>query len=162
MGDALRRRIIQSRFETPVHEAMLNLAVAANFAREATERAIAHSGITLPQYNVLRILRGIHPGGHPRGEIASRMLDRAPDVTRLIDRLEAKQLVEREREGEDRRKSITRITESGLALLAALDAHIETATRHLGHRLTERDAIELSRLCELIYDDGSSSESPER
>ena len=81
MGEALKRRIKQARFENPQQEALLNLVIAGNYIREQLERAVGEHGITLPQYNVLRILRGVFPEGHPRCEIATRMLDRAPDVT---------------------------------------------------------------------------------
>src|SRR5437868_14686048 len=101
--------------------------VAANYVRVQSERVVNAHGITLPQYNVLRILRGAHPDGHPRYEIAARMLDRAPDVTRIIDRLSEKGLVARDRGAEDRRHSVTRITRDGLTLLETLDPEIERA-----------------------------------
>src|SRR5437870_2877031 len=127
MGEGLRKRIHQQRFATVQQEALLNLMVAANFVREQSERITRDHGVTLPQYNVLRILRGVHPGGHPRCDIAARMLDRAPDVTRIIDRLSEKGFVERARGGEDRRHSITRITQQGLALLETIDPAIRAA-----------------------------------
>jgi DNA-binding MarR family transcriptional regulator len=152
MGDALHRRIQQTRFQSPIHEALINVIVAANDLRQLMEKAAAGFGITLPQYNVLRILRGAHPEGHPRGAIAARMLDRAPDVTRIIDRLEEKALVARDRTGADRRHSITRITADGLALLERMEPAMEEALTPVKERLTLRDARELSRLCELLYD----------
>lgn len=152
MGDALRRRIKQTRFISPLQEAMLNVAAAANYLRERTDRIVGAKGLTGPQYNVLRILRGVHPEGHPRGEIAARMLDRAPDVTRIIDRLEEKGLVARDRDDRDRRCSITRITKKGLALLEEIDPEMMKTHAELRKRFTDRDAEELSRLCELIYD----------
>ena len=118
MSDALKARIQQKRFRNPAHEAILSLMVAAAHVRQMVEQACADHDLTQAQYNVLRILRGKHPDGYPRGEMASRMIDRAPDVTRLIDRLERRGLVERARSTEDRRLSITRITRKGLAVLA--------------------------------------------
>jgi DNA-binding MarR family transcriptional regulator len=150
MGEALQRRIRQSRFEGPHQEALLNLIVASNYIREQLERTVTDFGITLPQYNVLRILRGIFPEGHPRGEIATRMLDRAPDVTRIIDRLEEKLLVERGRAGADRRHSIARITPTGLRLLESMDPAMHAAAAPL-ERLDDAECRELSRLCEEIY-----------
>lgn len=151
MGEALRRRIRQTHFQSPVQEAVLNLLVTANYLREQSEQLVAPFGVTLPQYNVLRILRGVHPAGHPRRDIAERMLDRAPDVTRIIDRLEEKKLVERDRTGTDRRHSITRITAEGLALLERMEPAMETAFSALKDKLTLRDSRELSRICEKIY-----------
>ena len=156
MGDALKRRIKQTRFENPQQEALLNLVIAGNYIREQLERAVGEHGITLPQYNVLRILRGVFPEGHPRCEIATRMLDRAPDVTRIIDRLEEKSLVERDRAGSDRRHSIARITRNGLRLLEGMEPTIQKAFGPL-QRIAVRDCRELSRICEAIYDEGVSS-----
>jgi len=126
--------------------------VAANYVREQSELVVRAHGITLPQYNVLRILRGAHPDGHPRYEIARRMLDRAPDVTRIIDRLAEKKLVERVRGASDRRHSVTRITREGLKLLERIDPEMVKAFAPMEARLTQRDARELSRLCEALYE----------
>lgn len=151
MGDALKQRIKQSRFESPAHEAMLNLLVAAGHVRQQTDAACAPYDLTAAQFNVLRILRGAYPEGYPRGEIASRMVERAPDVTRLIDRLERRSLVERTRTRTDRRLSITRITKAGLDLLRHVDPRIRAISREVAGRLPARDLKELSRLCERVY-----------
>lgn len=153
MGDALRRRIKQAKFESPVQEAMLNLLVAAGHIRQMTDEVCAEHGITSGQYNALRILRGAHPDGYPRCEIAARMVERAPDVTRLIDRLERRGLVERARTPRDRRLSITRITRAGLDLLKRLDPRIADIQRRFAARMTAKDLRELSRLCEQVYDE---------
>ncbi len=153
MGDALKRRIKQQRFESPLQEAMLNLLVAAAHVMERTDRVLAAHGITQPQYNVLRILRGAHPNGYPRCDIAERMIDRAPDVTRLIDRLERQGFVERDRSASDRRLSIARITAAGLKLLDEIDPSLRETHAFLGDRISASDRLELSRICEQIYDD---------
>ena len=98
------------------------------------------------QYNVLRILRGA-PEGLPCGEIANRMITRDPDVTRLVDRLEKRELISRCRETKDRRTVMVRITPEGLKLLARLDEPVLTAhRRQLGHLGRER----LRALSELL------------
>jgi DNA-binding MarR family transcriptional regulator len=90
------------------------------------------------QYNVLRILRGT-PDGLPCGEIASRMITRDPDVTRLLDRLEKRGLISRSRDKNDRRTVIGRITPEGLKLVARLDEPIQEIHRkQLGHLGRER------------------------
>jgi len=133
MGEALKRRIKQTAdFANPAQEAMLNLIVAADYVSVRLERACAEFGITRPQYNVLRILRGAHPGGHPRAEISARLLANAPDVTRLVDRLQAQGLVERDRVEEDRRLSVARITRKGLRLLDQMQHVVNHATMHRG------------------------------
>jgi DNA-binding MarR family transcriptional regulator len=154
VGSGLKRRIQQAHFTSPQQEALLNLSVAANYLREQSERIVSAFDITLPQYNILRILRGVHPDGHPRREIAVRMLDRAPDVTRIVDRLAAKKLVKRDRNGHDKRQSITRITRDGLELLDRMDDPMQQAFDEVASRLSGRDCRELSRLCELLYDAG--------
>ncbi|MFY9948119.1 MAG: MarR family transcriptional regulator [Candidatus Sulfotelmatobacter sp.] len=89
--------------------------------------------VSSTQYNVLRILRGA-PLGLPCGEIASRMITRDPDVTRLLDRLEKRELISRCRETEDRRTVRARIAPEGLRLLARLDEPVLAAHRkQLGH-----------------------------
>jgi DNA-binding MarR family transcriptional regulator len=150
MGDALKKRIRQETFSSPTQEALLNLLVAADYLRDQMDRLCAEFGITPGQYNVLRILKGA-PEGHPRCDIARRMIERAPDVTRLVDRLEKRGLVERDRSAADRRLSLTRITPEGVALLARMEPRLAEHEKHLAERLSLRDRRELSRICEGIY-----------
>lgn len=134
---------------------MLNLLVAADHMRQKAEEACAPFGITLPQFNVLRILRGVHPDGHPRCEIIRRMVERAPDVTRLVDRLEKQGFAVRARSDEDRRRSVTRITPEGLALLDRIDPHMREVSAYFAERVSRRDQRELSRICEGVYGEES-------
>ena len=98
------------------------------------------------QYNVLRILRGAGTE-LPCGEIASRMVTRDPDITRLLDRLEKRGLISRRREAKDRRTVLTGITSEGLNLLAQLDKPVHEAhARQLGHLSREQ----LRQLSELL------------
>ena len=151
MGETLRQRLRQERFRSPQHEAMLNVLVAAAHLRERTEGALEDRGLTAPQYNVLRILRGAQPDGLARVEIGRRMIARSPDLTRLIDRLVRRLLVERSRSGRDRRQSRARITRKGLQLLAELEPAVNSVDRELGLRLSAAEARTLSRLCERLY-----------
>ena len=159
MGNALRNRIQQTRFESAAQEALLNLLVAADHLRARTERLCAEFGLSASQYNVLRILRGVHPQGHSRCEIARRMIERAPDVTRLVDRLEKRGWVERDRSERDRRLSISRITAAGLELLQTIDPRLKQEQRDFAERVPEKDCRELSRICEEIYGESGSSGS---
>lgn len=154
MGDALRRRILQTRFESASQEALLNLMVAADHLHSRIEQACAEFGISGSQYNVLRILRGVHPDGHPRCEIARRMIERSPDVTRLTDRLEKRGWVERARGSRDRRLSVSRITPAGLALVERMGRVVEAVHEEFAARLSHDDCRELSRICEAIYGEG--------
>ena len=102
--------------------------------------------LSATQYNVLRILRGAG-GPLPCSEIASRMITRDPDITRLLDRLDARGFVSRSRDTEDRRTVLARITPQGMRLLARLDDPIQDAHRRvLGHLGRER----LAELGELL------------
>jgi DNA-binding MarR family transcriptional regulator len=98
------------------------------------------------QYNVLRILRGA-PDGLPCGEIGNRMITRDPDITRLLDRLERRDLIARSRETKDRRMVMACIAPDGLKLLARLDQPVrDTHRSQLGHLGRER----LRTLTELL------------
>jgi DNA-binding MarR family transcriptional regulator len=88
------------------------------------EQLIKASGLTGAQYNVLRILRGAGPDGLPCNGISERMISRDPDMTRMLDRMENRQWITRERQKEDRRVVKARITEEGLKLLKKLDAPV--------------------------------------
>ncbi len=106
---------------------------------DAFERMLKPYGITAAQFNVLRILRGAEPDGLCRNELRERMLTRMPDVTRLLDRMEDAGLVERAREGDDRRKVRTRITPKARRLVDKLDDIVdEEHQRRFGHLGKER------------------------
>jgi DNA-binding MarR family transcriptional regulator len=153
MGETIHRRLRQAHFESPEQEAVLNLMIASAHVRELFEQTCAEHGITGGQYNVLRILRGAGEKGHSRCEIAQRLIERAADVTRLIDRLEAEELAQRGRSADDRRLSIARITPKGLDLLDRMAPGVRKVHEYIGTRISLQDCRELSRLCELIYGD---------
>ncbi len=153
MTEALSRRLKQARFSNPQQEALLSVAVAAGTLNDLVDEICKSHGLTRPQYNVLRILRGMHPNGHPRCEIAQRMVERAPDITRLVDRLQARGLVRRTRGGEDQRQAIAHITAKGLKLLQAIQPKLDTQTAARLSRLSDKECHELSRLCAAIFED---------
>ncbi|MGH9464906.1 MAG: MarR family winged helix-turn-helix transcriptional regulator [Thermoanaerobaculia bacterium] len=151
MSKVLQERLHTRRVPSPEDAALLNLLVAAGHMRDRFDEICAEHGLTGAQYNVLRILRGGPDGGTARCEVAERMVDRSPDVTRLEDRLEKQGLVERFRCEEDRRLSLACVTAKGLELLDRIDPAMERAGRAFGERLGEADCRELSRICECIY-----------
>jgi DNA-binding MarR family transcriptional regulator len=119
-------------------EAFLDLVRTTDLLARSLVPVLKDSQLSSTQYNVLRILRGA-PQGLACGEIASRMITRDPDVTRLLDRLEKRNLIARCRETDDRRTVMTRITPEGLKLLAELDEPVQSAHRRLlGHLGRER------------------------
>ena len=155
MTNALSRRLKQARFESAQQEALLSVAVAAGTINDLVDGVCEEYGLTRPQYNVLRILRGVHPEGHPRCEIAQRMVERAPDITRLVDRLQSRGLVRRARGGRDQRQAITRITPKGLKLLESIQPKLEANTAVRLNNLSDKECHELARLCALIFDDAA-------
>jgi DNA-binding MarR family transcriptional regulator len=100
------------------------LRLSDRLAQDA-ELLIKSHGLTATQYNVLRILRGAGPEGLPCKRIGDRMISRDPDMTRLLDRMEKRSLITRERQTEDRRVITTRITPAGLEILKKLDAPVD-------------------------------------
>jgi DNA-binding MarR family transcriptional regulator len=146
------RRLQQTRpLESPVDEAIVSLMLAGSWLGDRLDRALEGLEISFAQYNVLRILRGARAEGHPRCEIARRMIDRAPDVTRLIDRLENRGLVERDRDPEDGRRSRARITREGLDVLHRATAALGVVDAEIARRLTTPEQRELARLCEALF-----------
>lgn len=133
MTDSLRREIRQEKpFASREQEAYLGvLRTAAVFEHDLAELLKPH-GITHTQYNVLRILRGAGAGGLCRNDVRDRMIAQVPDATRLLDRLEAMELLERRRDAEDRRFVTARLTDRGRKLLESLDEPVlELHTRQL-------------------------------
>ncbi|MGH9844339.1 MAG: MarR family winged helix-turn-helix transcriptional regulator [Blastocatellia bacterium] len=110
------------------------------------ESLCAPFDITGQQYNVLRILRGAEPDGLPTLTIAERMIENAPGITRMIDRLESKGLVEREMRPHDRRCVYCRITKKGLSLLELLDQPVEEFNRAVFRGLSKAELEQLTAL----------------
>jgi MarR family transcriptional regulator, organic hydroperoxide resistance regulator len=126
----VRQEIRQTRpFRSTAEEAAVGLLLTADLLIRRLAAVLEPAGITVQQYNVLRILRGSHPEPLPTLEIAERMIERTPGITRLLDRLEAKGLVARARGRDDRRCVYCRITARGLALTAELDEPVHAVDR---------------------------------
>lgn len=140
--------IKQSRpFRSPSHEAYVTLLRTADDSKRFVAKVLEQEGVTLQQYNVLRILRGAGDEGLPTLSVAERMIERTPGVTRLIDRMERKGWVRRVRCTEDRRRVWCRITDEGLELLARLDGPVDQVDDALGGAL---DHAELDRFVEFL------------
>ncbi|MBE0538617.1 MAG: MarR family transcriptional regulator [Ignavibacterium sp.] len=151
MGEKLKQWLKQTRFESLDQEVSLNIFVAAYFLRSKHEEVMNRYGLTMPQYNVLRILNGVHPDGHPRCDIISRMIEPAPDVTRIIDRLMQEKLVERFHSDTDKRLSMTRITEKGIKLLEKAHPEVQALGSYISSTLSNAEKKTLSDLLEKIY-----------
>ena len=131
----LRAELQQRKpFNSLEQEATLNIARTEAALREPLEEVLKGAGVSLTQYNVLRILRGAGPEGLTRNEIRDRLINRMPDVTRLLDRMEEAGWVSRVREVDDRRCVATHLTRSGRSLVDSLDAPVQAEhARRLGH-----------------------------
>ena len=125
-------------FKSVEEEALLSIARTAALLEHAGAEALKPFKLTITQYNVLRILRGAGDPGLCRNEVGQRLVTKVPDVTRLLDRMEAAGLIVRQRGGEDRRYVATRITEKGLKLLEKIDRELpaihERQFGHVGHK----------------------------
>jgi DNA-binding MarR family transcriptional regulator len=150
----LQQEIKQNRpFRSLAQEAALGLMRTTDVIRRRTGVLIAPEGITVQQYNVLRILRGAGPSGLPTLEIATRMVEQTPGITRLLDRLESKRLVHRERCPDDRRQVTCRIAADGLNLLGRLDPSVDDADELLLGTLTQTEMKQLIRLLDRIREE---------
>jgi DNA-binding MarR family transcriptional regulator len=123
---------------SPEEAAFLDLVRTADVLSRGAVEVFKVEDLSPSQYNVLRILRGA-PEGLPCGEIASRLITRDPDVTRLLDRMEKRGLISRARESRDRRMVLARLTSAGLKLVDRLDEPVQKMHRKLlGHLGKER------------------------
>jgi MarR family transcriptional regulator, organic hydroperoxide resistance regulator len=117
--------IKQSRpFRSKAQETAVAILRTANVIRRRFEGAVEKEGVSLAQYNVLRILRGAR-GPLPTMEIAARMVEDAPGITRLVNNLEQKELIRREQWTGDRRQVLCEITPAGLRVLERLDEEVD-------------------------------------
>ena len=122
MPTDLERELRQTRpFKSPQEEAFVGLQRTAALLEHAIETLLKPSGVTATQYNVLRILRGAGDEGLPTLAVRDRLVEEAPGITRLIDKLEDAGHVRRDRTGRDRRTVRCRITAKGTELLAEID-----------------------------------------
>lgn len=147
MVRTLREEIQQERpFRSLEQEAFLNVIRTSAIVADDFERMLRPYGLSTAQFNVLRILAGADRDGLCRNEVRSRMLTRMPDMTRLLDRMEAVGLVARSRETEDRRMVRTRITEKGRKLLTELDDAVAAEHRRRFRALSPEQLRMLSEL----------------
>jgi DNA-binding MarR family transcriptional regulator len=133
-------------FETPFQEAGISLLRTSDQLQRRLSATVEPHGITVQQFNVLRILRGAHPEAVATLEIATRMIEQAPGITRLLDRLEAKKLIGRARCRKDRRRVLCTISDAGLALLGELDRPMLETLRDCFDSLPEARTRQLIQL----------------
>ena len=151
MPSALQHELRQRRpFQSTAHEAVVGLMRTADLVRRRAAALVEPHGITLQQFNVLRILRGAAEDGLPTLEVADRMIETTPGVTRLLDRLETKELVRRQRCPKDRRQHLCWITAKGLAVLEKIDPLTARAHEDALKGLRQKDRVAFIRLLDAI------------
>lgn len=133
-------------WESPEQEAYINIMRTHSLLSMQFDRLFREHGISSPQYNILRILRGHDEAGLPSLEIASQMIACVPDITRLLDRLEKAGYVTRERSTEDRRVVRVKISRNGRKFLAELDGPIRDSEQAVLGHMARKDLKELSKL----------------
>jgi DNA-binding MarR family transcriptional regulator len=131
-------------------EAVVSLHRTADQLNSRFSDMLKPYGLSPTQFNALRILRGAGEGGRTCSEIAERMINRDPDITRLLDRLERRGLVARSRQGRDRRVIISHITLAGLELLRGLDRPIEEFNRQQMGDVSEQQLRVLLKVLEVV------------
>ena len=130
MSGHLQDEISQARpFESLEIEAFLNVMRTADLLQQQVDQVLKTSDLSFTQYNVLRILRGALPDGLPCSKIGARMVTHDPDITRLLDRMEQRHLVARERSREDRRVVVVTITKPGIEALELMAEPVKEAHR---------------------------------
>jgi DNA-binding MarR family transcriptional regulator len=160
LPDATRRKA--ARFDSPEQEAFLNLWRTYDRLRALEDDVFARFDLTSQQYNSLRLLRAAYPESLPTLAISDRLVSRAPDITRLLDKLEERGLVRRERPPHDRRTVLIAVTDAGLDLLVEIAGPLrECHEKQLGH-LSAADLKKLTTLLRAAREPHEPDDSPWR
>ena len=147
----LQKEIRQNKpFRSRGQEVVVALIRTADLVRRVVGRVLEPYDITVQQYNVLRILRGAGEQGLPTLEIGERMVEHAPGITRLLDRLEVKGLVRRQRCPEDRRQVLCWLTPAGAELVERLDEPVDSADAEAVAMLAPEEQERLLRLLDAV------------
>jgi DNA-binding MarR family transcriptional regulator len=139
----LEEEIKQKAFKNPFHKLAVNILFTSNWLSSLHNKSLKKYGISTQQFNILRILRGQFPNAANVSLLVERMLDKSSNVTRLLDKLVAKELVTRESCPQDRRKFNILITQKGLTLLGTMDVEINDIENILNN-ISEEEANEVN------------------
>lgn len=148
---------INSKLPDPRVKAIVNLKYTANAVGAAQNAFMSQYGLTMPQFNILRILRGAGTE-ITVNTVKDRMIEKSPNTTRLMDKLIDKKLISRTRCNEDRRVVYVEISKDGLELLAEIDKGLsKEGSRFIPKGLTDEEAILLSELLDKLRNDALNS-----
>lgn len=143
LEDALKT----NKFESEKHKATLNLLYSTYWLKDHISSAMKENGITVEQFNVLRILKGMHPKDMCVKDIGSRMIEKSSNVPRIIDKLLLKQLVQRQPSAEDKRETMVSLTEKGIEVLQDANRLMSSTTNDI-IGITDDEAEQLNALLE--------------
>jgi len=151
MVSKLQKELKQNKpFKSLEEEVILNVARTAEYLASAISSVLKTADLTITQYNVLRILRGAGSEGLSCSEVSERMVTKESDITRLLDRVEARGFISRERPANNRRIVVARITDEGQGVLAELDAPVDELNRSLVGHLGTKKQTNLNNLLEAV------------
>ena len=154
VGGRLAKEIRQTKpFASREEEAMLNLARTCESLNQRLVGFLKTYGLTATQYNMLRILRGAGSDGVTCSQATERMLSPDPDITRLLDRMEERKLIRRERSREDRRVVVTWISPEGLELVNRIDQPLAAFHKRNMSHVGQRRLEELIDILESLRDE---------
>jgi len=141
---------LKTKFQSELQKSFLNIIYTGSWLHNKVEGILKPFNLSHQQYNVLRILRGKHPGQLNLQDISERMIDRMSNATRLVEKLRMKGLLTREICPENRRKVEIKITEKGLKLLSALDEVIKKGNEAILSKITEAEALDLNNYLDRV------------
>lgn len=145
----IEKEIVQSKFKSPLHKAVVNLLFTSSWLSYKQSSHLKPFGLTMQQYNILRILRGQHPKPATITLLTERMIDKMSNASRLVDKLQAKGLVDRSICPSDRRQAHVIINTAGLELLLRMDKALDEADASLG-QLGDAELEQLSNLLDRL------------
>jgi len=143
----LEEAIKSSRFTNEKHKATINVVYSAYWLRNNFSSVLKKEDLTMEQFNVMRILKGMHPEQMCVKDIGSRMLEKSSNVPRIVDKLVVKKLAKRITSKADKRETLVSLTERGVSVLEKATALVDNATNEI-KGLTESDALQLNELLE--------------
>jgi len=146
----LEEEIVQKKFRSEQQKAVINIIFTSNWLNGIHNAHMKPYGITLPQFNILRILRGQHPNPATIRLLTERMLDKMSNASRLVEKLRQKGYVERIICDHDRRQVNVTITQQGLNLLSDIDVNLQHTEQDYFNRISEEEALQLNAILDKL------------
>ena len=143
----IEQALKMTTFSSPNHKAGLNILYTAWWLKTQVSKELKNFGLTHEQYNVLRILKGKHPESICVKDIACRMIERNSNVPRIVDRLVAKEYVERSTSEIDKRETVIKLTDSGIEILLAANQRVDKMFSNCV-KLDDKEAVQVNDLLE--------------